>query len=229
MFMSNRKSRFFAAASFRTIAAAAGCLLLLNAPVHAQNWVKYRSSPVGSKVRIDGSSNIHDWNMTGQLIGGYLEVPAGVVLDSSQAAVTGAIGGKLDAHAEVSIPVSAMQSGTEGMDEVMQQAMNAAAFPRIQYHLTEMVLKEPHAAGTPFDFDTKGELMVAGVTNSISMPIRIETVDKAKLKVTGSVPLKMTDYKVKPPVKLGVFRTVEDVKISFEWLLLPPKTGGEKH
>jgi polyisoprenoid-binding protein YceI len=214
---------------FKILTAAAGCLLLMNAPAQAENSVRYRSSPVGNKVRIDGSSNIHDWNMTGQLIGGFLEVPAGVVLDSSQAAVAGVTGGKLDARAEVSIPVTAMQSGTEGMDEVMQQAMNAQNFPRIQYRLSEMVLKEPHAAGTPLDFDTKGELVVAGVTNSLSMPIHIESTDKARLKVTGSVPLKMTDFKVKPPVKLGVFRTVDEVKISFEWLIVPPKTSGEKH
>ncbi len=215
--------------TFKVLAAAAGCLFLMQAPVRAENAVKYRSSPVGSKVRIDGSSNIHDWNMTGQLIGGFLEVPAGVALDSSQAALAGVTSGKLAARAEVSIPVTALQSGTEGMDEVMQQAMNAPAFPRIQYHLTEMVLKEPHAAGTPLEFDTKGELSLAGVTNNISMPVRIETVEKGRLKVTGSVPLKMTDFKVKPPVKVGIFRTVDAVKISFEWLIVPPKASAEKH
>ncbi len=183
---------------------------------------------MGNKVRIDGSSANPRWNMTGQLIGGYLEVPAGAVLDSSQAALAGVTGGKLAARAEVSIPVTALQSGTEGMDEVMQQAMSAPAFPRIQYHLTEMVLKEPHAAGTPFEFETKGELSLAGVTNNISMPVRIETVERGRLKVSGSVPLKMTDFKVKPPVKLGVFKTVDEVKISFEWLVVPPKTSGDK-
>ncbi len=208
-----------------------GCLLLLAAQAQAQSGARYRASPRGSKVRIDGSSNIHDWNMTGEIIGGYLEVPAGVTLDPAQAAQPGVNGGKLEARAEVSIPVSSMQSETQqGMDEVMQEAMNAKDYPRIQYHLTEMTLKQPHAAGTPLEFDTKGELMVAGVTNKISMPVRIEAAENSKLKVIGSIPLKMTDFKVKPPVKLGVFRTVDDIKISFEWLITPPKpakAGGQ--
>jgi hypothetical protein len=220
-------SRFFNVGQLRMIALAAACLALAAEPVSAGDAVRYRASPVGCKVRIDGSSNIHDWVMDGQLISGFFELPAGVVLDQAQAAPAGVSGGKIDAHAEAFIPVTSVKSGTTGMDEVMQQAMNATDFPRIQYRLTEMVLKEPHVAGTPFQFDTKGELMVAGVTNKVDMPIRIESVDASKLKVIGSVPLKMTDFKIKPPVKMGVFKTVDDIKISFEWMVSAPKKAAE--
>lgn len=220
---------FDAAQRFCLAGVIVGCLLLPAAQSRAQGVMRYRASPLGSKVRIDGTSNIHDWNMTGEIIGGYFEVPAGVALDPAQAAQPGVNGGKLDARADVFIPVTSMQSGTQGMDEVMQQAMNAKDYPRIQYHLTEMTLK-PHAAGTPLEFDTKGDLMVAGVTNKISMPVRIEAAENSKLKVIGAIPLKMTDFKVKPPVTIGVFRTVDDIKISFEWLITPPKpakAGGQ--
>lgn len=205
----------------------AACLLLLATPARAEDGVRYRASPIGSKVRIDGSSNIHDWTMDGQIIAGYLESP--LPLDPAQADLPGAIGGKLNARAEVSIPVTSVKSGTTGMDEVMQDALNEKTYPRITYHLTEMTLKEPHAANTPLEFNTKGELGVAGVTNAITMPVRIESADKSKLKVIGSIPLKMTSFKVKPPVKLGVFKTVDDIKISFEWVISPPaKTSAAK-
>lgn len=194
------------------------------APLRAEDPVIYKGQPIGSKVKIDGSSNIHDWSMEGAIISGNFVVPAGVTLDSTQAAITGA-SGKPDLHAEVTIPVTAMKSGTSGLDEAMQDAMKATDFPLIKYHLTDMVLKEPHAANTPFQFDTKGELMVAGVTNKISMVVSVENADKAKLKISGSTPLKMTDYKIKPPVKLGVFRTVDDVKITFDWVVGVPKKG----
>ena len=59
-------------------------------------------------------------------------------------------GGKLSAHVESSIPIRSIKSTHKGMDEVMQQAMNAADHPKIQYRLGDMTLKEPHAAGTPF-------------------------------------------------------------------------------
>jgi hypothetical protein len=208
--------------SLRLLATAIVCGVIAAASLHAQEGSRYKASPVGSSVKIDGTSTVHDWTMTGHNIAGYLEVPAGVVLDPAKEGLAGASGNKLAAQAQVSIPVSSMQSGHEGMDEAMQDAMNAKTYPRIVYHLTEMTLKTPHAAGTPLEFDTKGDLMVAGVTNSISMPIKIEPGEKSKLKVTGSAPLKMTDFKIKPPVKLGVFRTADDVKIVFEWVISPP-------
>src|SRR4051812_39402196 len=89
-----------------TLAVAA---LLLAAPVQAQDTVRYEAKP-GSKVRIEGTSTIHDWTMDGQIIGGFLEVPAGVTLDQAQAAVAGVTGGKLNAHAESSIPIRSMKS-----------------------------------------------------------------------------------------------------------------------
>jgi hypothetical protein len=220
-------SRFSRALSIRFMATV-GCLWLLATPSRAQtnDTVHYRSSPVGSKVEIAGDSSVHHWSMKGRLIGGYLEVPA--PLDPSQAAQAAVTGGKLNARAEISVPVTSMQSGTEGMDEVMQDAMKAKEYRWIKYHLTEMVLKEPHAAGTPLEFNTTGDLMVAGVTNKITMPIRIEEAEKPNLKVTGSVPLKMTDFNVKPPVTAGVFRTTNDITVSFEWVIVPPKATAAK-
>lgn len=206
------------------ITAALGCLLTTTALSHAEDWVRYRARALGNKVLIEGTSSIHDWTMDGQLIGGSLEVPKGVDLDSRQANPPGLNAGKVEAHAEVSIPVTSIKNSEhEGMSETMQDAMKAADFPRIQYHLTEMTLKGPHTANTPLEFDTKGDLIVAGVTNQISMPVRIETLDDTKLKISGSVPMKMTDYKIKPPVKLGVFRTADPIKISFEWVVGKPK------
>ncbi len=219
IFMSNYKSGF----NFRFIMAAMSCLLVMTASMRAEDGIRYKAKAVGSKVVIEGSSNIHDWIMEGSIIGGYLEVPEGVVLDPAQAAVAGAAGGKVKAQVEVFIPVNSVKSSHyEGMNEVMLAAMKADAFPRIQYHLTEMKLKEPHAAGTPMEFDTKGELMVAGVTNQISLPVRIESMEQSKLKVIGSIPLKMTSFKIAPPIKLGVFKSADDIKISFEWVIGKP-------
>ena len=196
-------------------------VLLVVVAAHAADRVRYNAKP-GSKVSIAGTSTIHDWTMDGQIIGGFMEVPAGTDFDQSKAELAGSSGGKLDARVEVSIPVTSLKSGHDGMDEVMQEAMNATEHPRIQYHLTEMTLKQPHAAGTPFEFDTKGDLIVNSVTNPIAMPVTIENVGGGKLKITGKTPLKMTDYKVKPPapkIALGMIKTGDEVTISFEWLI----------
>jgi polyisoprenoid-binding protein YceI len=200
---------------------------LLAAPLIAQDGTHYGGSPLGSKVRIDGSSNIHDWQMNGTLVVGTFDLPAGVELDSTKADITGLKGDKLEAHASVRIPVNSMQSGTDGMDSVMQQAMNAPNYPAIIYKLNTLTFKGPHTANTPFQFEAKGDLSLNGVTNQITMPVTIENGDKGKLKIIGVAPLKMTAFKVPPPVKFGVFTTVDDVKVSFEWLVNPKKPAAK--
>jgi polyisoprenoid-binding protein YceI len=207
-----------------------GCLLITANATPAED-IRYKARP-GSKVRIDGSANIHDWSMEGGIVSGTFDLPPGVTLDPAQAAVAGAPDGKVKAKANVSIPVSSISSvetGREGMNEVMQDAMNAKEHPNIEFKLSEMTLKQPHAAGSPLEFDAKGELTVNGVTKTVSVPAKVEMPDKTKLKITGGpVPINMTDYKVKPPVTLGVFITKPDVKITFTWILAAPKPVAEK-
>jgi polyisoprenoid-binding protein YceI len=211
---------------FLTVAA---CVVAFTLAVRAEDAVRYKAKPVGSLVHIDGAANVHEWAMEGTLIGGYLEVPASVVLDSSQAALAGAPEGKVKATGEVNMPVTSIKNGKyEGMDEVMQKAMDAENFRLIQYHLTGLTLKQPHAAGTPLQFDTTGDLASKGVTNKVSFPVSIETVDKGKLKITAAaIPVKMTDYGIKPPVTLGLFITEPDVKISFTWVVALPVKAAE--
>lgn len=195
------------------------CIASLCSNIRGADMVRYKAQPLGSSVKVEGTSTVHDWALEGTIVGGFFEAPSTLVLDSAKAEVAGAGDGKIAASAEVSIPITSLKNGHwEGMDEVMQQAMNAENFPRIQYHLTGMTLKTPHAAASPIQFDTTGELSLNGVTNKISMTVGIETVELNKLKITSSaVPIKMTDYKVTPPVKAGIFRTDPDVKITFVW------------
>jgi YceI-like protein len=190
----------------------AGILLSLTVSIQAaEDWIRYTAQPAGSKVKIEGTSTLHAWTMEGLIIGGYVELDPGFEAAPKP--------GKVVARAQVAIPVRSIKSGKSEMDNVMQQAMKQDVHPKIEYRLTEMSLKEaPKSPGGPFQFDTKGELTVAGVTNKISMLVGMERIDKTKLKFSSSAPLKMTDFGVTPPVKFGVFRTGDDIKIAFEWI-----------
>jgi polyisoprenoid-binding protein YceI len=202
--------------------------LLFTSTLQAQNLTRYQAEPAGSKVKIDGTSTVHEWTVESSIIGGYLELDPAMVADPQKAAP-----GKVKANVTVSIPARQLKSGTKAMDNVMHDALKAQQFPRIQYHLTELVLKEtPKAANDPLRFDSKGELTVSGVTNKISMPVTMERVEPAKLKTSGSTSVKMTSFGIKPPapkVALGLISTGDDVKISFEWLTaLSEKTAEAK-
>jgi polyisoprenoid-binding protein YceI len=175
--------------------------------------VRYTATP-GSKLKMDGTSTVHDWTVESSLIGGSLEWDA--AFDAAPKA------GKLNAKVQSMILVRSLKSGKSSMDAVMQEAMNAEKHPKIEYKLTELTLKEaPKSPADPMTFDSKGELIVSGVTKPLAMPVTVTRVEGDKLKVTGSAAIKMTDHGIKPPapsIGLGLIKTGDEVKISFEWL-----------
>lgn len=189
-------------------------------PLCAQTLTKYQSQFGGSKVRMEGTSTLHDWHAEGTLIGGYIELDSAFPLDGS------AKPGKLTAKVEITIPVRSLKcSSGAPMDSVMQQAMNEEKNPKILYSLTELTLKEVKE-GSPMKFEAKGDLTVAGMKKSITMEVTIAPIENGKkLKITGITPLKMTTFGIQPPAPkaaLGLIKTGDDVKIFFEWVCAKP-------
>lgn len=194
----------------------AALLVSLALPVSAETWVKYQGRP-GSKMRIDGTSTVHDWTVTTQIIRGTMELDSNFPLDAAKAPATG---GKVNAKVNVAVPVLQLKSGKKLMDDVMHGAMKQPEHPEVKYSLKELALL-PAEAGKPLKFDAQGELTVAGVTKPNKMQVTMEPMDKNRLKVTGETQVKMTDFGIKPPapsVGLGLIRTGDEVKITFEWI-----------
>jgi len=200
--------------AFRLFAAAA--LLTSSGLTHAE-VIRYEAQPAASKMKIAGTSTLHDWTVECAVIGGFMEIDATMPENASGAAPSSA-----RPRVEVNVPVRQLKSGKKGMDAVMHDAMKQEKFPKIEYKMIELKPKAGSAAGgAKAEFDATGTITVAGVTKTNTMPVTIERVEKTKLKVTGATPLKMTDFGIKPPapeIALGLIKTGDDVKISFEWL-----------
>jgi polyisoprenoid-binding protein YceI len=204
----------------------AACVVCLGFSFTTGAQTRYSAQPRGTDVKIDGTSSLHDWEMEGTIIGGFLELGAGVQLDAAQTTIAGIQDNKVPAKARAIIPVDSVHSKADHlpdvMDHLMQKTMKDDQFKTIIYTLTELDFKGPHTAGKPFDFDSKGELVIAGATNKVSFPISIECLEGGKIKVSGTAPVKMTDYGVDPPAPnfgLGMMKCGDDVKIIFEWML----------
>jgi polyisoprenoid-binding protein YceI len=64
-------------------------------------------------------------------------------------------------------------------------------------------------------------LVVAGVTNALTMPVEVTPLGEGKVKFAATTKLKMTDFKIEPPapkIALGAIKTGDEVTISFEWM-----------
>ncbi len=187
-------------------------VLALSALAFAADLAKFDSKP-GTKVKIDGTSSIHDWSVESGIVAGTMEIDAAFVANP-----TAAKPGKMAASVTTTIPVRSLKSGTKAMDDRMYDAMKFTKFPKIEYRLTELTLKEtPKSATGPFNFDSKGELTVSGVTNKVAFPVTMTRDDKT-LKTTGATSVKMTSFGIEPPGLVVLIKTGDEVKLTFDWV-----------
>jgi len=184
--------------------------------------IRYGSQPGGAKVKIEGTSSIHDWNMESPVIGGFIEADAGF----PESALKGGAAAK--PKVDIFIPVRSLKSYNKKMDEVYQEQMEEAKFKKMEYKLTELKAKGSAPKDGKCEFDAVGTMTIHGVSKEFTMPVTIEKAEVEKdgkkapqLKITGTTPLKMSDYTVKPPCPnipgVGQITTGDDIKVTFEW------------
>lgn len=183
---------------------------------------RYNAAP-GSKLRVEGTSTIHDWQAESKLIAGFLEVGPNFPTEPGQKATPGKVDVKGHAEITVSSLMSVEKNGqpySNEMDDKMHGMLNEKQFPRISFHITDLTLKEGGSGGT-YQLDAKGTVAVGGVTNSISFPATLTVQPDKKIKLSGSVPLKMSQFKIDPA---GIIvKTADEVTVKFDWMLRPGK------
>jgi len=192
---------------------AAGLLLVAALTVSADP-VRYQASP-GSKLKLEGTSTVHDWTVSSGIMGGYIEFESDYPLDPAKPNSDA----KITPKVEVRISVRSLQSGKSLMDDIMWDNLKVKENPYITYKLTEWKPRD-RKPGEPLQFDTKGDLTVAGVTKPIDMVVTL-TPEGNKLKATASKELKMSDFGMKPPapsIGLGLIKTADEVKVTFDWV-----------
>ncbi len=164
----------------------------------------------GAFVRIEGTSTLHEWKMESTAINGQITA-APPAQWTSGAPVAG--------DATVAIPVTSLKSEHAKMDKLMAEALKAKTNPTIKYELTTAIVAQP---GTSFVLDTRGKLTIAGVTRDVEMKVTGTRDSAGTYFLTGQVPIRMTDYGIKPPTAmLGTIKTGNDVKVTFRWAVHP--------
>ena len=185
--------------------------------------VRYDAASSGSKCTIAGTSTVHDWTMDSAIITGSIIADPGF----PESALTDAAAAKPDV--KVSIPVKSFKSGKQAMDKRMQDDLSATNYTKFEYRVIELKPKSKPGEAGPLKFDAVGVLTVVGNSVTNTMPVTIAKKDN-KMTITGSLPIKFTDYKLKP-TKVNLIGLVpmsvgDDLKITFEWAVAakaPPK------
>ena len=201
-------------------------LLVLGMRAAAEDSIVYKPVAEGSKVRIDGTSSLHDWTVNGQQIDGKVEFLIKVPNGATAKQITQAILADPKVKADVSIPVSSLKSAKKDkdMDKKMYEALKSKNNPTISYYLTELkVVSENNPDRTDFQLNTVGELTIAGERRTLKMPMNVEVLEGRQLRITGRTWIKMSDYNMKQITALGgMIKCGDTVEVKVDWLLASP-------
>jgi polyisoprenoid-binding protein YceI len=145
---------------------------------------------------------------------------ATIDLDAAAAAQLSVAPPKALKRVEVKVPVKSLKCGHGGMDDNLYKALNADASPTISYILATFE-SVPGDVKDAFTLKTVGSLTIAGKENKIAMDVVATRMPDGTVKATGMVPIKMTDFGIKPPTAIfGRLKTGDDVKVKFELTVL---------
>jgi polyisoprenoid-binding protein YceI len=151
-----------------------------------------------STIRVDGTSNIHDWHATTSQITATIQV-APPISASKVESVT------------LTLPVTSLKSGKGGLDKNLYKALHADKNPDITF-----VMKTYDLADSG-DAVITGDLTVNGVTKPVRATAKMTPAGENGLKAVGSTAMKMTDFGVKPVTALmGTIRTADAITVKFD-------------
>jgi polyisoprenoid-binding protein YceI len=192
---------------------AAALLGALAATGAAQTTAHISVSPE-SKLWIEGTSNLHGWSCTAQKFDAAIEIDAAAVAQLATAAP------KALKRVVVKVPVKELKCDHGGMDGNLYKALKADASPEISYIMATFDATPGEA--NALALKTVGKLEIAGKENELTMDIVATRLPDGTIKATGMVPIKMTDYGIKPPTAIfGTLKTGDEVKVNFALTIGP--------
>lgn len=189
--------------------------LWLPAAVQAQDTELKLGTQAGTRLWVEGGSNVRSWSCDAKLVEASVTGEA-VPATASAKAVSAAA-----RQAVLTIPVDRLDCRNGTMNEHMRKALKANANKSIQYRIAKWEL-------TPRGDDagsvtTSGTLLIAGAEKPISVELTAKRAAQGTWQLTGSKTIRMTEWGVKPPsLMLGTMKVHDPVTVRFE-LVLEPK------
>ncbi len=191
----------------------------------------YVSGSHAGEVVVSGTSTLHNWTVKSSAIQGRLVLAlpakAGGPGTHGSRQTTKAVAPSAAIRAiQLRIPVATLKSSEgSGMDNTVYHALKRRQDPVISYRLIRATLGSvPSAQDPAYHFDTVGQLTVAGVTQQVTLELNVWPEPSNQLTVTTMVPLKMTQFGVKPPTAMfGLIRSGDAIAVKATWLLTEAK------
>ena len=172
---------------------------ILTAALHAQ--VKYHASY--SKVAIEGTSTLHDWDMASE------KANCDIAFSFDGVSITGL------SSLVFTVDAGSLKSHHSGMDKNAYKALNSDKYPEISFASSYANIR-PNGTNS-YMISAKGKLIIAGVSKDIWI-VGVTTVNPADMSVQtiGSAKIKMSEFNVEPPsFMFGAMKTGDEITVKF--------------
>ena len=191
--------------------AAVALLTLIAGVARAQDTRVVASAD--SKLWIDGTSNLHGWSCKATALDAAIDLDAGLATQIATAPP------KALKRVQVKVPVKSLKCGHDAMDNNLYKALKADETADISYILATFEAAPGEAKDT-FTLHTVGTLAIAGTEKKIEMDVVATRLADGSVTAKGLVPIKMTDFGIKPPTAIfGRLKTGDEVKVNFELMV----------
>ena len=162
--------------------------------------------PALSRVGFDGKSSLHDFTGKTSSVTGELEV------DLTHP--------DLDPAGTIRVEAKALETGSDGRDEGMYEHLDVEHHPTIEFALEGIDEAKVDADARTVRAVARGTMTIRGVARAVTMPVRATVDDSRRLLLEGEMPLRLPDYSVPVPNKLGIVKVEEEVRV---WIALRAK------
>lgn len=174
----------------------------------------------GSKLWLEGSSTVHAYESTASRLTVVMRHDTARWQEGTPRgeAIERLIRDHGVTSMDVTIGVTGLKSGKDGLDKNMYKALLAPKHPDIRFSMDAYEITDGVKPGE-IAIGAKGKLFVAGVERPIDMTATAKREGDA-VRLQGSVPLLMTQFGIKPPtMMMGALRTADAVVVKFDFLI----------
>lgn len=205
----------------------AACLVA--APLAATDDAAASRFPLtrSSRLVLEGNTNLHRFRCTAAGLEGAIEFAAArepllaalIAFESGHPAPADSAGAPLPPpRFELRLPIVQLDCASRGIERDLRQALDAEHYPHIRFELTGVEQVRHAAASESITLlDLAGVLTLREVSRPVRTTITARPAVDGNYRLTGQLPLRMTDFGIPPPVALfGLIRVDDSLLLRFD-------------
>ena len=165
-----------------------------------------------SKVWIEGSSTVHDFDCKSDSIEGRAELPRVSTTEDT-------VSGSTEYDIEIRFPVKEFDCGRSRMNRDFYEALKADDFSDITFKFHGAERLDDVSEGEDYQlYEVTGELSISGEIREISVQIKGKTsTENSTIRIFGSHQISMKDFGIDPPTAMmGMVKVHEELEVHFD-------------